>query len=449
MLADVTIQHYTSHRTVKGFWVQPNNADEALSALHFAKQRGLKVCPMGAQNSFGDIFLADGQLHISLTKMNRIIDFNRDKGEITVESGVRICDVLRLALPAGYYLSGLSGSYSDTVGGMTSSNCHGKDSWKHGNFGNNILNLKLITATGSIITVDKEDELMKAVLAGLGLMGIIIEITLKLKQLPSLMVSASERKMDIKALADFEDTVVEHKYAWIDMLNSFQASIVRTAAFDLTRAGESMKGVLFPVIKTNIAGLSPKTFWKLVSVLWNPATYPLFNHVVGAAHQDGKTKHQFVINYLYPWRKYPGNKYLFKQNSFYELQTLFPREKFLSAFTDIRELVKAFKISPVSSAVKWHRADNVYLSFSGNGLSITNTFDSVLVNTVKGKDFLKKYTELVTSLDGKFYLSKYPYISPNQLKYSFPGFEQWLKLKHELDPENIFLSDTAAKWITA
>jgi FAD/FMN-containing dehydrogenase len=330
---------------------------------------------------------------------------------------------------------------------MISSDCHGKDSWKHGNFGDNVLQLKLMRADGTIATLDRDDELMKAVIAGLGMLGIVTEIKLKLRRIPSLIVSASQYKTDIKALPEHDNIKTEYQYAWLDMLNRNPCAIVRTASFDISKAHQTIDEAGFPKIKSTVRGLPPKTFWKLLGLFWNPRSYKVFNSFLRAIHRERKTQNQFILDYLYPWRKYPSNKYLFKKDSFYELQVIFSQKKFVIAFEEIRALTKSYGIYPLSSVIKWHRRDDVLLSFSGDGLSIANTFEAALVNSAKGKDFLSKYTELCIGLEGKFYLSKYPYLNREQLQTSFVGFERWHRLKQETDPKNIFLSNTASKWI--
>ena len=47
-------------------------------------------------------------------------------------------------------------------------------------FGHQVVRLKLMTADGEILEIDRTDELFNAVVGGIGLLGIIVEATLQL-----------------------------------------------------------------------------------------------------------------------------------------------------------------------------------------------------------------------------------------------------------------------------
>ena len=64
-------------------------------------------------------------------------------------------------MPQNWILVGLSGSVNDAIGGMLSTNVHGKDSWKNGNFSQNIISFKIMLADGTTKIV-KNDTLRKS-----------------------------------------------------------------------------------------------------------------------------------------------------------------------------------------------------------------------------------------------------------------------------------------------
>ena len=129
-----------------------------------------------------------------------------ENGIIEVESGLRIGNLLSIILPKNWNVVGLSGSLHDTIGGMISGNTHGKDSWKNGNFGHNVVSLKLLLADGKIIEIDESShpELFSGVIAGLGFLGIIFEVKLKLTPIPSYMVETTyDRISNFNDLASY------------------------------------------------------------------------------------------------------------------------------------------------------------------------------------------------------------------------------------------------------
>lgn len=441
-----TLTHYAHHKTVNGWITTPTQEDEIKDALIFAQQTNKKVCILGAQNSFSDLFLGENQLHISMLKMNKILSCNFESKEITAQAGTRIWQIHQQIIPAGYYLPGLSSSYTDTIGGMISSNSFGKDSWLHGNCGNNVIQIKIITASGESILLQRHSELFNAVIAGLGLIGIITEITFQLKKMPSFFLCAKNHPLQIQQL-DSWNIPADFKYIWVDMSGKKNPpAVVKTATFDTSLKYYPSK---IPVASKNIFGLPPQYFWKLLRCFWNTSTYPYANKLIYFSQLNKLNQERPInwINYYYPFHKLPSNYHIFKNNSFFELQHLFPFSNFQSAFHQLYELMKKYKIFPIAPSIRWHREDEYYLSFSGNGFSILCAFEAALLKTNFGKKFLEQYLDIVNQNYGKTYLTKYPYLDINTLKKQYPDFELWLTLKKKIDPQFLFLSDRAATFL--
>ena len=181
------ITSWNLHESAKMSVVTPNNFDELVDCINFAKKNNLKITIKGGGNSFSDVGLYDEQLLIDFKNLNSIRTFDTKNGIVQVEAGLIIRNLLSTILPKNWTIVGLSGSLNDTIGGMISGNTHGKDSWKYGNFGNNVISLKLLLADGKIIEINKtiHTELFNGVIAGLGFLGIILEVKLKLAPTPS------------------------------------------------------------------------------------------------------------------------------------------------------------------------------------------------------------------------------------------------------------------------
>ncbi len=435
------LTHYARHKTVTGFYAEPTSTNEVAELIHTARQRSLRVCVMGAQNSFSDIFLAEGQLHISLMRMNQILHVNQHTGEIVAQPGVRIWQLLQVLLPYGWYLTGISGSYTDTIGGMISSNSHGKDSWKKGNCGNNVSALKLLTADGTIQCAERNTPLMNAVIGGLGMLGVVVELKLQATKLPSFTMRCRDAVISTSGISAFQSDA-DYKYAVVDMANRGKPlTIVKTANFDSTMPPQQ---IVVPEAKPTVWGMHSAVFWKILRVFWNPYTYAYFNATIRAAHQQNKTDYQStLLNYCYPWRKYPDNFRVLSGNSFREVQALFSYENFQEAVRRVTELTRQFGIFPINVNVKWHQPESFYLSFSGQGLCLLTTFDSSLLDNSNGKKFLEAYMQLIDLLKGKVYLSKYSYMTSEQVRKQYPRFDNWINVKSQADPGNMFTSDRA------
>ena len=250
------------YKTVTPFIAIPENIDDLKQHLNFAKKNKLKIAIKSGGISYSDVFLNE-QLIID-------ISFDSENGVIVVEAGIRIGELISKIMPMNWKLIGLSGSVNDLVGGMASSNTHGKDSWREGNFSRNIISFKILLADGSIreIKQENDNELFNGIIGGLGFLGIIIELTLKLKPVLSYMVQRkTEKILNLNNLIDFfyqTNENIDFTYALLDPFfekKNFGSGIAESAQLvdkpncSSTEFNEILKN------KKKIYFFQPKTFW--------------------------------------------------------------------------------------------------------------------------------------------------------------------------------------------
>ena len=74
---------------------RPRTIEQCREALAFCRQNGMTVCARGAGRGYGDVALNDGQALLDMSTMNRILAFDEEASQITVEAGIRIIDIYR------------------------------------------------------------------------------------------------------------------------------------------------------------------------------------------------------------------------------------------------------------------------------------------------------------------------------------------------------------------
>jgi len=74
-----------------------------------------------------------------------------------------------------------------TIGGCVAMNVNGKNAWKCGSFGEHLLSLTVLLATGQVLTLTPESnpQFFQALVGSAGLLGIITSITLQLQRITS------------------------------------------------------------------------------------------------------------------------------------------------------------------------------------------------------------------------------------------------------------------------
>ena len=440
--------------SAKSFVCTPQNYDEILGCIDYAKNNSLKICVAGSRQSFSNVCLIKENISIDIRKLNNILNFDEENQEVTVQSGILTADLLIFLLSKGFILNGLTGSLQNTIAGEIASDVNGKDSWKNGNFGENVVGLKLITASGNILNIQKNEDpdTLNAVIGGLGLTGVIIEVTLKICCVSSLILRTQSIKVQninelTEAMFSATKTEIDFAYCWTDPFaprDFLGRGFCEVAAFDnadekLT-AREMLKGFKQ---KTKIGPFKPEIFWALFRKIDFAIAYQIAGYAKFYLSRNKKRKISFP-EYQYPMVKiFPKWNLKYHPHGFREWQILFETENFEAAYKEVIRLCRTHKFTPYICAVRKHKKQTPFLSFAGNGFSMTVNYGMNDHPTERRIKFENELTRLVLDYKGKVYLAKYPFLSKQVVEKMYPQFSFFLDVKNKIDSENLFWSDAA------
>ena len=143
-----------------------------------------KLLPIGSGLSWFDTIFNTNNILINLNKFNKKFIFNKTKGELTVSAGYKIFDIVKKINLPNWSLYSIPGGGDVSIGGCIGNDVHGKDSFKFGNFSENIIEMEVVLPNKKIIKCSKNKnlEIFRSVSGGLGLIGIVTEVKLKLKK---------------------------------------------------------------------------------------------------------------------------------------------------------------------------------------------------------------------------------------------------------------------------
>src|SRR5215469_7325528 len=96
---------------------------------------GSTVLPYGNGRSYGDSCLNVGGALLQTRALDHFLHFDRHTGVLRCEAGLLLKDILRVAVPAGWFLPVLPGTAEVTVGGAVANDVHGKNHHRAGTFG--------------------------------------------------------------------------------------------------------------------------------------------------------------------------------------------------------------------------------------------------------------------------------------------------------------------------
>ena len=169
------------------------------------------ICRGAGTNVVGSCRCVHGGIVLNFTRMNKIININRENMTVTVEAGVILGDLQRAVEKYGlYYPPDPSNLAVSTIGGSIAQNSGGAKSFKYGTTKDYVIDLKVVTADGSVMQTGASTvknatgyNLNTLFVGSEGTLGIVVEATLKLIVKPQAK----------KVLMAYFDTVKEAIFA--------------------------------------------------------------------------------------------------------------------------------------------------------------------------------------------------------------------------------------------
>jgi len=129
-----------------------------------------------------------GGVVISLTRLNRVLEVDLDRGVVVVEPGVTNLDVTRAVAAEGFfYAPDPSSQQVCTIGGNVAENSGGAHCLKYGFTVNHVLAADVVLPTGELVTLSRDDpgpDLLGAFVGSEGTLGIAVKITVRVLRVP-------------------------------------------------------------------------------------------------------------------------------------------------------------------------------------------------------------------------------------------------------------------------
>ena len=163
--------------------------EEVRQILRYANKNKIPVVSRGAgTNMVGACTCPRGGIVLNFSRMNKIIDFNPINMTMTVQPGVVVGDIKKLAESKGlYYPPDPSNFKVSTIGGSIAQSSGGASAFKYGTTKDYILSLTVVLADGTIMKLGSGTikdavgyHLNQLMVGSEGTLAIVVEAELKL-----------------------------------------------------------------------------------------------------------------------------------------------------------------------------------------------------------------------------------------------------------------------------
>jgi FAD/FMN-containing dehydrogenase len=171
----------------------PSSIEEVQAIVRWANQQSMAIVPSGGRTGLsGGAVAANGELVLSLERMNRVLDFDAVDRTLTVQSGIILQAVHEAAREHGLlYPVDFAARGSCSIGGNIATNAGGIRVIRYGNTREWIAGLKVVAGNGELLELNRGliknssgYDFRQLMIGSEGTLGIVVEATLKLTDPP-------------------------------------------------------------------------------------------------------------------------------------------------------------------------------------------------------------------------------------------------------------------------
>jgi FAD/FMN-containing dehydrogenase len=388
----------------------------------------------GMGRSYGDACLpVAGDAVANCRLADRILEFDPESGRLRAESGLSLEQINRLFLARRWVIPVSPGTQYVTLGGMVAADVHGKNHHVDGCIGNWVDQLRIRLGDGRTVDCSREQhpDLFLATLGGMGLTGHVLEVTLRLRRVPSpWIMGESVRLHDLDALlGELRRSSERWPYtaAWLDCLAggaSFGRGVIIRGRWAET--GEAPEKAPRRGYRVSVPFTAPN--WLLSRL-----TLRMFNGAFYRRHP--KIPRPRLVDpwsFFYPLDAVRNWQRLYGARGFTQHQCVVPRSAGTAAVAELLQRFVAGGGTSFLTVVKDCGPEGEgLLSFPRPGISVA--LDIPFSDRTQG--LVDSLNEHVLAVGGRIYLAKDAFTRPQDFAAMDPRAGEFLRVRERWDPE--------------
>jgi FAD/FMN-containing dehydrogenase len=382
----------------------------------------------GLGRSYGDSCLLSGGVMIRMRGLNKMIQFDRERGLLRAEAGVTLSEILELVVPEGWFLPTTPGTRFVTLGGAMANDIHGKNHHGAGAIGCHVRQFCLLRSDGSRLECasGQNEPLFRATIGGLGLTGLILWAEIQLVRAPSAWLNVElipfTGVREFMSLSEESAQRWEHTVAWFDAAargKNFARGIYIRGNF----TGEGLENrpprQVHPPPRWSVPLTMPNGALNAWSV---KAFNALYFHRVPRA---GKKLIQHYEPFFYPLDAVDGWSKIYGRRGFFQYQSVTPEAAGVQPLEEMARAIAASGEASFLAVLKTFgpRMSPGLLSFPQAGITLALDFPN------RGQATLRLFDRLdaiVRAAKGRLYPGKDSRMSAEDFRRGYPALPDFL-----------------------
>ena len=412
------------------------------AAVSRARREGLKIAIAGKRHSQGGHAFYKGALILDMTGFNKILNLDKERKVITVQSGATWEQIQDYLNPYGLAVKVMQASNIFTVGGSLSVNAHGRDP-NLGSMIQTVQSFRLMKPDGDVIQVSRSEnrEIFPLILGGYGLFGIILDVDLEFtgndvyekttvalnyKDYPKFFEENVRNHPEV-GLHYARPSIADRDYLRSMTVSSFRRTDKRPEGIFVLKKERGIRRNRY------LMSLSRKTKWGK-NARWY--LQELF------ADRPGSRSIECRNNAMRPEVRFL--EYDSKTDTDILQEYFVPVRNFAAFLDGFRSITREEAVNLLSITVRYARADaESFLSYARE-----DSFAFVIyVNIKRSEDGVKtaqrwtqKLVDLALANSGSYYLPYQLYPTQKQIRLAYPMLDEFFARKKKWDPEELFVN---------
>lgn len=422
--------------------LQPDSIEGLRDLVLLAHSEGRKIAVRGAAKSQGGLILCDDAIVVDTTRLNRILDIDPNGCTVQAQAGVT-WDELRLAISPQGLSPASNQSYGVfSIGGSVSVNAHGRNV-DCGVLAGTILSLRVMLADGSVVEASRtqNSELFSLVIGGLGLFGIVIDVTLALVPNDIYVRSCvaampTEQYPHYFAKCVLADPEVHFHYARFDV--SEGKMLERLFCVEFRRDREDMGQELGNEVReVEDVRFQRATLWCFRKFRW-ARRLRFWGDVIYRIKSERTRRNNVAKESWKAIERHHSKEADWLQEFF------IPPDQFVNFVSQAQQVFKEEGFRPLNITVRFLPQNrDAFLSYARQDcfsfvLFYEQRLDPAAI--AKTEQVLRRLLDCAIACGGTYYLCYHRFAEPAQLHRAYPEIEAFFTLKRKHDPDEIFVN---------
>lgn len=405
----------------------PGNLDEIVETIAACQRDGRKLRVVGSGHSFTPLASTDDTL-VTLDGFQGIESVDAEARTAVVRAGTKLSRLGPELLRHGLAQENLGDIDVQSLAGAISTGTHGTGVGL-GNIATQVESLTLVSADGRVIecSEDKHPGLFKAAQISLGALGVVAKVRLRLLPAYRLGFRSERLRLDdvLGNLSERRGRNRHFEFFWFPFGPHVQA---KTADISRLPAGSGLALRAHQIALEN-TGLGLVSWLSRLIPRLAPSMSRLSGRLVG--HSDGVADaHEFFATK--------------RAVHFNEMEYNVPADRFEECFDELRALIerRRFRVNfPVEC--RFAAADDIWLSPAYERQSAY-----VAVHMFRGmahEEYFRACEEVFDRFEGRPHWGKMHWQTAETLRLRYPRWDDFLRVRDEVDPDHVFLNDYLAR----